>query len=367
MQEGNRDTREPLIALVRRLHDDFSYLQLISANFHLLQSSPLHPHTMPLKMDNRKQKQEMENISLAITDIVLMGLVEMSNVKYLFSSVIGVVYVTDMILYFTIVFITYVEEALHEPMYIFISNLMVSGTYGNTSIMPKLFIDLLTGCYAVQYTRCLAQSFFIQSYPCVEILTFTAMAYDRYLAVEHPLRYPMLMTNKKAQNILLAIWVYVLSGICVIVILASRQTLCGEKSNSMVCDTISLTYMACGDTTLSLAFGFTWTSIMLVSCVLIVMYCYIRTFIVCLQISQEACQKAIHTLLTHIIAFTAFFVSILFFVFRYRLKGQLLSAVSNIVMFLMGALSSTLNPILYGIRTEALRTKILQKLHNKKN
>ncbi|XP_073404482.1 olfactory receptor 6N1-like [Dendrobates tinctorius] len=296
-----------------------------------------------------------------------MGLVEMSNMKYLFSLVIGVVYVTVMVLCFTIVMVTYVEETLHEPMYIFISNLMVSGIYGDTAIMPKLIIDLLTGCYTVPYTKCLAQSFFIQSYPCVEIFTFTAMAYDRYLAVEHPLRYPMLMTNRKARNILLEIWVYVLSGLCVVVILASRQTLCGVMINSIICDTISLTSMACGDTTLSLAFGFTWTSIMIVSCVLVVMYSYLRTFIVCLQISEEAYQKAIHTLVTHIIAFTAFMISILFFVFRYRLKGQLLSVVSNNVMLLLGALSSTLNPVIYGIRTEALRTKILQKLHCKKN
>ncbi|XP_073524961.1 olfactory receptor 5AP2-like [Phyllobates terribilis] len=308
----------------------------------------------------------MENISLAITDLILMGLVEISNFKYLFSLVIGVVYVMAIVLCFTIVFLTYMEESLHEPMYIFISNLMFNGIYGTTSIMPKLIIDLLTGCYTVPYTRCLAQSFFVQSYPSVEIFTFTAMAYDRYLAVEHPLRYPMLMTNKKAQNILLEIWIYVLSGICVIVILATRQTLCGVMINSMMCETISLTHLACGDTTLSVVFGFTWTSIMVVSCVLVVMYCYIRTFIVCLQISQEAYQKAIHTLVTHIIAFTAFLVSILFFVFRYKLKGELLSVVSNIVISLTGAFSSTLNPIIYGIRTEALRTKILQKLHNKK-
>ncbi|XP_075706007.1 olfactory receptor 6E1-like [Rhinoderma darwinii] len=306
----------------------------------------------------------MENISLANTHFILMGLAEIGHFKYLYSLITIVVYVTVMVLCFTIVFVTYTEEALHEPMYIFISNLMFNEMYGSTVLMPKLIIDLITGCYTIPFIGCLAQGFFLQTFASVEIFTFTAMAYDRYLAVGHPLRYAMLMTNKTVRKILLEIWVYVLVGICAIVILASRQTLCGVKINSVFCETISLTYLSCGNNTLSVVFGFTWTMIMMIGCMIVVFYCYIRTFLVCLRISQEACQKAIHTLVTHIIAFSTFMSTTLFIVFRYRFKGESQSLVSHIVTSVTGTLSFTLNPIIYGIRTEALRTKILQKLQS---
>ncbi|XP_056416250.1 olfactory receptor 6N1-like [Hyla sarda] len=304
----------------------------------------------------------MANMSSANTYFILVGIPEIGNFKYLYALTIIVVYMTIMVLSFTILYVTFTEEALHEPMYIFISNLMFGEMYGSTALMPKLVIDLLSGSYTIPFVGCLAQGFFLQSFPCVEIFTFTAMAYDRYLAVGHPLRYPMLMTNKMALKILLKIWVYVLVGIGAVVIIASRQILCGVEINSMFCETISLTHLSCGDTTLSVAFGFTWTLIMMVGCVLVVKYCYVRTFLVCLRISQDAHQKAVHTLVTHIIAFSTFMTSALFIVFRYKLKGESLSVVSHIVTSVTGTLSFALNPIIYGIRTEALRTKILQKL-----
>ncbi|KAM3936242.1 olfactory receptor 6N1-like [Leptodactylus fuscus] len=308
----------------------------------------------------------MENISLVNTQLILMGLSETGNFRYFFSFITTVVYVTVMVLSAMIMFVTYMEEALHEPMYIFISNLMFNQMYGSTALMPKLIVDLLTGCYTISFTGCLAQGFFLQSFPCVEYFTFTAMAYDRYLAVGHPLRYPMLMTHKTTMKILIEMWVYVFVGICTIILLASRQTLCGVEINSVFCETISLTHLSCGDTSLSVVFGFTWTLIMMVSCVLVVIYCYIRTFLVCLRISQEACQKAVHTLVTHIIAFSTFMAAAMLIVFRYKIKGESLSVVSHVVSVLVGALSFTLNPIIYGIRTEVLRTKILQKLQRHK-
>ncbi|XP_071989521.1 olfactory receptor 6N1-like [Engystomops pustulosus] len=304
----------------------------------------------------------MENISLDNSILILMGLADIGNFKYLYSFITIVVYLTVMVLCFTIVFVTYTEEALHEPMYILISHLMVNGMYGTTALMPKLIVDLLTGCYTIPFTGCLAQGFFVQSFPCFEIFTFTAMAYDRYLAVGHPLRYPMLMTTKVIMKVLLEIWVYVLVGICAIILLASRQTLCGVKINSVFCETVSLTYLSCGDNTLGMVFGFIWTMVMIVGCLIVIVYCYIRTFIVCLRISHEACQKAIHTLVTHIIAYSTFMASVLFMVFRYRIKGETQSVVSLVVTFVTGVLSFTLNPMIYGMRTEALRTKILQKL-----
>ncbi|XP_077307003.1 olfactory receptor 5AP2-like [Lithobates pipiens] len=306
----------------------------------------------------------MENISMTGT-LFLMGLAELGNIKYLYSFITLVIYVTVMVLCLTIVVVTWTEEALHEPMYIFISNLMFTDMYGSSALMPKLIIDLMTGCMTIPFSQCLAQGFFLQSFPSVEIFTFAAMAYDRYLAVGHPLRYPMLMTNRKAFTILIEIWIYVYVGICAIVVIASRQTLCGVHINSVFCETVSLTYLACGDTTLGIAFGFTWTMIMIVSCVCVAIYCYIRTFLVCLKISEDACQKAIHTLVTHIIAFFTFLASTLFMTFRYRLKGESLSLISHIITSVTGAASFTLNPIIYGIRTEALRVKIIHRL--KKN
>ncbi|XP_040195510.1 olfactory receptor 52B6-like [Rana temporaria] len=298
--------------------------------------------------------------------LFLMGLAELGNFRYLYSFITLVVYVTVMVLCLAIVVVTWTEEALHEPMYIFISNLMFTDMYGSSALMPKLMIDLMTGCMTIPLSQCLAQGFFLQSFPSVEIFIFAAMAYDRYLAVGHPLRYPMLMTNRKVFKILVAIWIYVYVGICAILVIASRQTLCGVHINSVFCETISLTHLACGDTTLGIVFGFTWSMIMMAGCVSVVIYCYIRTFLVCHKISEDACQKAIHTLVTHIIAFFTFLATTIFLTYRYRIKGESLSLITHYITSVTGVASFTLNPIIYGIRTEALRVKIIHRLKKDK-
>ncbi|XP_056415450.1 olfactory receptor 49-like [Hyla sarda] len=313
---------------------------------------------------NWNNMQEMDNISLTNSQVILMGILEIGNWRYLYSLGIILNTVPVLVLSSLILFVTYTEEALHQPMYIFISNLMFNEIY-TTIFTSKLLIDVLSGRYTIPFVECLVQGFFMQSCPCVEMFTFTVMAYDRYLAIGHPLRYPMLMTNKTALRILLAIWVYVLVGIGICVMLTSRQTLCGVEINSMFCETISLNHLSC-DGTYSVDFGFTWDFIMLVGCGFVVLYCYIRTFIVCFSISGDASRKALHTLVTHMIAFSTFFTSFVFPVFRYRYKGDAETVMSHILFSLPGALSFFLNPLIYGFRIEALRKKILQKLTREK-
>ncbi|XP_073524959.1 olfactory receptor 52B6-like [Phyllobates terribilis] len=302
----------------------------------------------------------MENMSKTYTNLVLLGVVEMEYLWYLYSILAIIMYVTIMILSSMIVYIVWSEETLHEPMYIFIGNLVLNVMFGNSSVLPKMAIDLLFGFNTISLPGCLIQAFFIQIFGSLELFTFTVMAFDRFLAVGYPLRYPTLMNNRRAFRILFAVLVYVFLGIGITVSLAARLSICGVYVNNIYCETMSLLRLACGDTSINNIFGTIWTMTMVIGCVLVVIYCYIRTFIVCLKISVETYQKAIHTLITHIVTFSTFLAATLFVTFRYRLGGDSLSTVAHVVISITGlTVSITLNPILYGIRTEALRNKII--------
>ncbi|XP_073527005.1 olfactory receptor 5AP2-like [Phyllobates terribilis] len=305
----------------------------------------------------------MENVSRINTNLVLLGIVEMENLRYLYATLAIVIYVLTMMLSSMIVYTVWLEETLHEPMYIFIANLVVNVMFGNSAVLPKVAIDLLFGWNTISIPACLIQSFCYQSFGSLELFTFTVMAYDRYLAVGHPLRYPTLMTNGRAYWILFAVLVFVSLSIGITVFLASRLSMCGMYINNVYCETMSLLRLACGDTSINNIFGTIWTMTVVVGCILVVIYCYIRTFIVCLKISAEAYQKAIHTLVTHIVTFSTFMATSLFVIFRYRLGSGSLSTVAHVVISITGLIVSvTLNPLTYGIRTEALRIKIIVNL-----
>ncbi|KAM5180489.1 olfactory receptor 52B6-like [Mantella aurantiaca] len=238
---------------------------------------------------------------------------------------------------------------------------------GGSTVFPKLVVDLLLGCTNIQIAGCLVQSLFIETFAYVEILTFTIMAYDRYLAVSHPLRYPMLMTNGKAIKCLAVIWIFIFIIRIIGVALTARLPLCGMNINSVYCETMSLTRLACGDTTVNSIYGTTGTLLIVILSMLIVVYCYIRTFLICLKISTEAYQKAIHTLVTHIVAFLTYMAATLFVGFRYRLNIGSVPTVAHIVISMTGlTVSVSLNPLIYGMRTEALRIKMvngIKKIH----
>ncbi|XP_069828920.1 olfactory receptor 8A1-like [Dendropsophus ebraccatus] len=301
----------------------------------------------------------MENISLLNSQIILTGILEIGDFKYPYVIGILTFYVVVTILCSINLYVICLEESLYQPMFIFFSNLLLNEIYGGTVFVPKLLIDVLGGRYLISVVECLAQGFFMQGVPCIELLTFTTMAYDRYLAIGHALRYPILMTNKIALNIILVIYIYIIIGIGIGVILASRQRLCGVKINSMFCETISLNHLSCNSNT----YGFTYDVTMLVGCLVIVLYCYIMTFVACFSISRDASKKAIHTLITHIISFSTYLSSFVFIMFRYRFEEGAQTVTSHVLSSMPGTVSYFMNPLIYGIRTEALRNKIIQRLH----
>ncbi|KAM8976929.1 olfactory receptor 5AC2-like [Pelodytes ibericus] len=303
----------------------------------------------------------MSNVSLLTTEFILLGLVEMKSFKYIYF-VIGLgIYLAMMLLSSMIVFIICTEPTLHEPMYILICNLIFNGMFGGTAFLPKLMIDLLSGTVTISLPRCIVQAFCIQSQGCVEMFTFAIMAHDRYLAVVHPLRYPTLMTKVRALQFIAAAWIFTIIFEVSVMTLAARLRMCGTNINNVYCETLSLLKLACGDTDVNNIFGSTVTLFIVILSEMVVIHSYLRIFIICLKISKDDCQKAIHTVMTHLIAFSIFICGVLFVAFRYRLNVGAMSHIVHLVLVVASlTISITINPILYGLRTEALRHKLIQ-------
>ncbi|KAM3936243.1 olfactory receptor 52K1-like [Leptodactylus fuscus] len=309
----------------------------------------------------------MENMSQVTTSFVLLGVVEMENFRYLYSIIAAVVYLTTMTICCLILYVVWTEVTLHEPMYIFICNLVFNGMFGSSTFLPKLIVDLLSRSRTITIYGCLIQSFFLHSFAAVEVFTFTIMAHDRYLAVGQPLRYSTLMTNDKAIKFLGVNWSTAFTVVFIPVIMTAYLPLCGANLNNVFCENMSLIKLACGDASVNNIFGAVEAFLIDISCLLIIIYCYIRTFIICLRISKEAGQKAIQTLVTHLLAFSTFMIASFFILLRYRINGGSISLSAHVFITIIGLMTPiTVNPIIYGIRTEALKVKILQKFQKMK-
>ncbi|XP_073468542.1 olfactory receptor 5H19-like [Aquarana catesbeiana] len=305
-----------------------------------------------------------KNVSITFTNFVLVGLIEIESFGYVCAVLALALFSVTLFLSSMIVYVTWTEKSLHEPMYILICVLVMNVMMGNSAYFPKLAIDLFSGCSTISLTGCLCQSFCIQLYATNEMFTFTAMAYDRYLAIGQPLRYHTLMTNAKTQTISFTIYVVCMVLVLVYTLLILRLTFCGVNINNVFCEILSLLPLACNDITVNVMYGTILTVSVVTACLLVIMYCYIRTVVICLKLSAESSQKAIQTLMTHILAFSIYVVTLLFIDFRYSLSTGSISAKVDIIIPLMGtSIAISANPLIYGMRTKALREKIVCNLY----
>ncbi|XP_018426389.1 PREDICTED: olfactory receptor 4D5-like [Nanorana parkeri] len=297
------------------------------------------------------------------TSFDLLGLAELERYKFVYAVLALFLYLFTITICCLIVYVVWAEETLHEPMYVFISNLVINGIYGSSVVLPKIIVSLLSGSRTTWFLECLIQAFGIHSFAAVELFTFTVMAQDRYLAIGQPLRYPIFMNNDKAIKHIISSWVVAFIVVLIPVTMSAFLHMCGVNINNVFCDNTSFIMLACGGASVNNIFGAVEAFSINIICLLVIIYYYIRTFVICLKFSREAYQKAVRTLVTHLTAFSTVIISSFFVLLRYRINGGSISLAAHVVISVFGAVTpTTLNPLIYGFRTEALKLKIIRRL-----
>uniref|UniRef100_A0A8C9ALD0 Olfactory receptor n=1 Tax=Prolemur simus TaxID=1328070 RepID=A0A8C9ALD0_PROSS len=85
------------------------------------------------------------------------------------------------------------DSHLHTPMYLFLSNLSLADICLSTATVPKMLANIRTRSQSITYAGCLTQMFFVLGSATLENFLLAVMAYDRYVAICHPLRYAVIM------------------------------------------------------------------------------------------------------------------------------------------------------------------------------
>ena len=88
------------------------------------------------------------------------------------------------------------ERSLHTPMYLFLCTLSTSEILYTLAITPRLLADLLSTRRTITWAACASQMFFSLTFGFTHSFLLMIMGYDRYVAICHPLRYHVLMSNR---------------------------------------------------------------------------------------------------------------------------------------------------------------------------
>ncbi|XP_077310009.1 olfactory receptor 5AR1-like isoform X2 [Lithobates pipiens] len=262
----------------------------------------------------------------------------------------------------TIVTLVITSPPLRVPMYIFIVNLSVIDIAYTSNILPKLLAIILTKDNTISFFGCITQMYFFVSLTCIEVILLAAMAYDRYIAICHPLHYIIFMSLGHCIGLSLTAWTVGFLDLSGHAVLISGLFFCSSHFiDHFFCDLTPLLKLSCSDTSIIELLNYIEGTILGITTFLLTIISYIFIISSILNIkSSGGRHKAFSTCTAHLTCVTIFYGTIICLYMRptssYSPKQDKFFA------FLYVVLVPLINPIIYSLKNEnikkALRLKI---------
>uniref|UniRef100_A0A8C0A5K7 Olfactory receptor n=1 Tax=Bos mutus grunniens TaxID=30521 RepID=A0A8C0A5K7_BOSMU len=128
-----------------------------------------------------------------IAEFLLLGLSEDPEQQPLLFGLFLTIYLVTALGNLLIMLAIGSDSHLHTPMYFFLSHLSFTDLCFSTTTVPKMLVNIERRSKSISYTGCLTQVCFVLLFAGLENFLLAAMAYDRYVAICHPLRYVVIM------------------------------------------------------------------------------------------------------------------------------------------------------------------------------
>ncbi|KFO35825.1 Olfactory receptor 2L13 [Fukomys damarensis] len=249
-----------------------------------------------------------------------------------------------------------VDVRLHTPMYLLLSQLSLMDLMYISSTVPNMVVNFLSGRKSISLLGCGVQSFFFLTMACSEGLLLASMAYDRFVAICHPLHYPIRMSKRMCAKMVAGSWILGSINSLAHTAYPLHLPYCRSRAiNHFFCDVPAMLPLACVDTWVYEYMVFVSTSMFLLLPFLCITASYARVLFAILHMhSKEGRKKAFTTCCTHLTVVTFYYAP---FVYTYLRPRSLRSpAEDKILAVFYTILTPMLNPIIYSLRNkEVLR------------
>ncbi|XP_049732703.1 olfactory receptor 18-like [Elephas maximus indicus] len=184
-----------------------------------------------------------------ISEFLLLGLSEDPGQQPLLFGMFLSMYLVTMAGNLLIILAVISNPYLHKPMYFFLSILSLADIGFTSTTVPKVLVNTHTHQRDISYVGCLIQLSFLYLFACLDSLLLMVMAYDRFVAICHPLHYPVIM-NPRLCGVLVLVSIFIsLFNSQLHCMMVSQLTFCTDvEIPSFFCDPPQLFNLACSDT-----------------------------------------------------------------------------------------------------------------------
>ncbi|XP_036621080.1 olfactory receptor 5F1-like [Trichosurus vulpecula] len=290
-----------------------------------------------------------------VTDFILIGLTDSSEIQIMFFVLFLMIYLFTMIGNIGMIVLIEVNSHLQTPMYFFLTNLSFADICYSSTITPKMLVDLFSERKTISFTGCFLQMYVFIALVTTECILFGLMAYDRYVAICNPLLYTAIMSRTVCLK--MAIGAYVagfLNSVIHTSYISSLSYCASHVIDHFFCDTPPILKLACSNTQLNENLIFICAGLNIIGSLLMIFtsYSYILFSIMRMH-SKEGRIKAFSTCASHLTAIILFYGT---GTFAYMQPSSSYSSNQGKVAAVFYTLViPMLNPFIYSLRNEEVK------------
>ncbi|XP_010959919.2 olfactory receptor 10D1B-like [Camelus bactrianus] len=304
----------------------------------------------------------MRNASV-VTAFILLGIPHTHGLEATLFVLFLSFYVLTLIGNLLILLAIVSSSRLHTPMYFFLCKLSVCDLFFPSVSSPKMLFYLSGNSRAVSYAGCVSQLFFYHFLGCTECFLYTVMAYDRFVAVCHPLRYTIIMSHRACAILAMGTSLFGCVQATFLTTLTFQLPYCGPNEvDYYFCDIPVMLKLACADTSALEMVGLISVGLMPLTCFLLILTSYCHIVYSILQIrSAEGRRRAFSTCSAHLTAILLSFMPVVL-IYLQPTPNPWLNAT---VQVLNNLVAPVLNPLIYSLRNKEVKyslRKLLQHL-----
>nr|XP_006110436.1 olfactory receptor 6B1-like [Pelodiscus sinensis] len=299
-----------------------------------------------------------------IVELILVGFENDPELQPLLFLLFLVIYIVAVAGNLLIIVLVVPDRHLHTPMYYLMANLSAVEICYVSTTLPRLIGSLATGDRTISLQNCFVQFYFYGILCSAEFMLLTAMCYDRYLAICHPLRYPALMNSRVCAPIVAGCWVFSISYTFMLQIIILQSTYCGPKEfNNFFCD-FSSNGLLCSKRKFPIVLQ--WLTYILAIIITVGIFLFTLATYICIIASilripsTIGKQKAFSTCSSHLIVVAVYYVSVftIYVLSQFRPPAIL----NKIFSFLSTVLIPLLNPFIYCLRNKEVHQSLRKSL-----
>ncbi|XP_012384825.1 olfactory receptor 7A10-like [Dasypus novemcinctus] len=289
-----------------------------------------------------------------ISEFLLWAFSEESELKSLLFGLFLSMYLTTFFGNLLIILATITDSHLHTPMYFFLSNLSFIDICLSSTTVPKMLVNIQTQIRVITYEGCITQMYFFLLFGGLDDFLLAVMAYDRFVAICHPLHYTVIMNSQLCVILVLGSWILSALHSLLHSLMVLQLSFCTHfEIPHFFCDLDQMVRLSCSNTFINNVVMYIATGLLVFGPFTGIIYSYSKIFSSVRVISSvQGKYKAFSTCVSHLSVVSLFYCTLIGVYLSSTALPNPHSSAAASVMYTV--ITPMLNPFIYSLRNKEM-------------